>query len=1384
MIVRGVSGLLLVVMAVTVSRGAGPEEYEIGGPLAGVRLPLFPTQHGEQPGYPGCIPELIREGEPVEDMGNVYRQWGPQGQAPQRQLDEDSVEQWRAYMFKYMPVRSFFDRQSRLKSWGAADLPGVTASQREDYAAPIYWVPRHASPRPTGRRMKPVRVVRLKTGTPVLKLDLGPLDRGLYVVRVIGAVESDRLRPFRRPLFMRMSVNDGLKGETSAYRLRLGYCDEFYSVAEFYFHAPVRRQYRAELAVDHGSKVELLVHTVSLDDVLVGTVRRGIKTRTTIASADPVAKTARAEAREQGRPIAEPLSEHDRLRRDADIWNAFPPVNAQGSSIRVGHAGYGSIRGVRAGSDKLTGEQIQQRYGRWVPPGKAEKRNHGDDQKAEAVFLVNSKLNLVYTYDDLRRNRPLPDPYPLKDDGAGLYFPDADNPDTGAAWTPIGARVHELYRQYYQNVGRSLAKYKKSGDPNDAHDAAITLVRFAYAFPTLDFSEYLSNTVHDFGPFGRDGSCRRRFTAANFLPHYPMYVKPIAFQYDELFDFIRQDRMLAKSVGRFVPWVKTPQDVTALIDVYLLQTVAKRIMRYHYHTDVVDIANLAAVVGNREVTDPWMDWLFSRTFIYPLPVAGVQDVMISGCTREGTEVVGSTYYAQGEGAARVADSLDLYLKTGGNPKFDLSDPRRYPKPADHAYWRFQNVVAGGDFLRIGDVCGPDKRPGHTLRDLQFARAGWRWSQDPRFAFIIRHYLGRENETDAQWKQIEKAAERQPRAPWLENGSRVMPMWAGVLESGLKHDDHRFRTAAYLRLGFGVGHQHYDSLDLQVVAHGLPMTVDGGQRPGYSVPGDRTTRVHNLVQVDGHPAFRHSWATALADHTGARYQAANAAPPPGVDLMRRQIALIDVDEGKGSQRLPPEKQHPPAELPRGVTTPIGYVFDVFRVGSGRQHAYCFHGPINDDFKWNATGVKPPGKGTDEAEYLSRFKLMPALNLAGDCPAILQADWRMAREVDGPGAGEIEMLGKNYDPESPRKFTRLHLFGTKNARALRGEFVCRQWDYHFTNLMVRTPQADQSMPRLFAALIEPFVGEAFITSRRELAVADNEKDARRAVAIEVVTKNGHTDVCFADGRADRTRQIRDAKLKIAGEFAYYSTDKAGLRQAVLVGGRTLESPSVRITTQAAQRRGTITKVDYPARKIWIDARWPRRETESMLEVGLPGHRTTYTATSVEAAGDGSLLTLKRGADYFRSKIEQADAAASTVTTTLRPLVEYLDHNREGWVASDDATKTFWRARYLGQGRFRLEGPPVTDQAFGPARVLRLWEYGTGDRVSQSTSISLRRLDERVFELTTDVPVTVAMPGRACEISTDGDRWKVAQGSAADGWITVKLLGSDRPVQLRIR
>ena len=134
----------------------------------------------------------------------------------------------------------------------------------------------------------------------------------------------------------------------------------------------------------------------------------------------------------------------------------------------------------------------------------------------------------------------------------------------------------------------------------------------------------------------------------------------------------RGTRIWRSPSGRFVPWVKTSRDVIELLDVYLVQTCAKRILRYHTHTHPLAIATAAAVLGDPKVTDPWMEWLFSRTFVYPLQPAGVPDLMIVGHDREGPQYIGSTFYSQGEGCWRMAAELDPYLKAGGNPNTILA----------------------------------------------------------------------------------------------------------------------------------------------------------------------------------------------------------------------------------------------------------------------------------------------------------------------------------------------------------------------------------------------------------------------------------------------------------------------------------------------------------------------------------------------------------------------------------------------------------------------------------------------------------------------------------------------------------------------------------------
>jgi len=247
------------------------EHYEIGGPWAGVKLPLYEGEHGQPPGYPGSIPELTVAAEEVRDMGNSYIEWGPQGQAPELELYPGAREHFRAYWFKYCPVRSDFDRQSMIKNWTAPRIPGAGVEDLAEHSEPVYWVPRHATQgRPTERHNKPVTVVRARPKRPVFDLDFGILDIGLYAVRVIAAANTDWITPFRCPVYLCLEVNDGPAGEVNRYRVRVSYQDDFYSVAEIYFHASAKQAYRGKVYVDNGSEVELLVRNITLDNGLAG----------------------------------------------------------------------------------------------------------------------------------------------------------------------------------------------------------------------------------------------------------------------------------------------------------------------------------------------------------------------------------------------------------------------------------------------------------------------------------------------------------------------------------------------------------------------------------------------------------------------------------------------------------------------------------------------------------------------------------------------------------------------------------------------------------------------------------------------------------------------------------------------------------------------------------------------------------------------------------------------------------------------------------------------------------------------------------------------------------------------------------------------------------
>lgn len=56
------------------------------------------------------------------------------------------------------------------------------------------------------------------------------------------------------------------------------------------------------------------------------------------------------------------------------------------------------------------------------------------------------------------------------------------------------------------------------------------------------------------------------------------------------------------------------------------------------------------------------------------------------------------------------------------------------------------------------------------------------------------------------------------------------------------------------------------------------------------------------------------------------------------------------------------------------------------------------------------------------------------------------------------------------------------------------------------------------------------------------------------------------------------------------------------------------------------------------------------------------------------------------------------------------------------------------------------------FEPANAVRIWEYGTGDTLRQSTHVSVRRMDDGTYEVHGDTDAEVTVNGKTHRITAD--------------------------------
>ncbi|MBN1422224.1 MAG: hypothetical protein JXP34_25850, partial [Planctomycetes bacterium] len=103
---------------------------------------------------------------------------------------------------------------------------------------------------------------------------------------------------------------------------------------------------------------------------------------------------------------------------------------------------------------------------------------------------------------------------------------------------------------------------------------------------------------------------------------------------------------------------------------------------------------------------------------------------------------------------------------------------------------------------------------------------------------------------------------------------------------------------------------------------------------------------------------------------------------------------------------------------------------------------------------------------------------------------------------------------------------------------------------------------------------------------------------------------------------------------------------------------------------------------------------------------------------------------------------------------------------------------RADYLGNLTFRLDGPPLSLKAFGKAKVLRLLEYGAGDRVRHATYAAIRRVAPGVFAVEGDGDATIGFRGaRSLEVSADGKAWTPLDATRSGAYLDAAIPLAER-------
>jgi len=1151
--------------------------------------------------------------------------------------------------------------------------------------------------------------VRLEKNGPTLLLE-HDCRVSHYVVHVICRAPAPDAKPPLPPVILHLRVTNLRTRAVREWRQRIRYAAEWIDGAHLYFPVYESGKHRVEVFAGPRSRGAILVDFVELKDLFgelpcVGEKKsRNLHTEEEIAilrrQPKSVQLAARLKTQQERAGLTKMTAEQRRKWRqeafDA-IWDSQPPRNLHFGGPRKASGDYVKDAIARAGGvDKW---KLRRSPGPWT--------------------FLHPKTDATYTAENWRRGEVM----------AGCAFPDdltgfhASTKQTGedkpyeSNWA-----AQALMRQFqglFRTASTNADAYLRTGNEFAGWEAVCAMLVYCDLYPDIDYESQrfaLTGSQLAMNPFGKF-----RYSG------HAIGIQGMVETYDHLFPLIKDNQELADLMHTRIPWIKTPQDVVAFMDTNLLQHVRDCVSRLVIRAgdgDSEKLVGIAALVQGPGKSADWMwDLLFTRVHFRMQNRGGLQDQFISSYTRDGCNYIGSVEYTKASSsvAAEIADVCRRFRALGGKLKFDLSDIKRFPKLAQAAFFPLNRKAAGVYTPRIGDWgTAADPPQPRELSVFRPARRvylfGWRSTGDPRFAWII-HKWGREDETDAEWAAIAKAAKQYGRDPILQNRTRNMPGFGMcVLEAHPDETDYRKKSAVILRAGVGQGHGHCDQLSILYYSKGCRLLTDNGRRGGS--PNSRGSRVHNLVEVDEkdflNVAYNRTgvgWPEACDEMQGVSYARASAVAEshPYLKVYRRDVALVPVGSD-GS-----------------------YVFDVFRVAGGKVHTWCSEGPVSTD----------PGMVTFNTEMKAgsppQAKHYPGAGyehiLHADAPDVLQINIQAAPAAVGRYLGRAAKGQKH-----PEVFTRSWRLGVKGQAVIRG-WASLTKDYTKTGtahnfVFVRNEGRDE-LEGAYATVTEGYLDDRPVVLDARPITIPGASGAMAPRAALVKRSDGREDVIYLGGDGRSAAKLAGG-VEVQAQFALVSRHRGQVERMSLLGGTKLAADGITIRPVVARYRRKVAEVRVDQNTVILDGPLPPKVLDgATCLVERPAiHNASYIIERV----DGKAVRLRGAMQVYQSAIAHFDEGAGRVTPELPPVLadtypKYYDDllvvNEAGAPLGKAEMIKGDRWMYLAFPRYmtwrqRLSPKDLVD-ADGDGRKT-LGMYNTGER----TRISLGEGKMRTLEI----------------------------------------------------